>query len=86
MAAYKGCGGGVVNFDFDVNIRNFDIMSTAELKTEIEKLMTDASDHALSNALDILKKDHEQAEEARYAKNLEKIIADNRGLLQRLAQ
>lgn len=61
-------------------------MSTAELKIEIQKLMPDASEHALTDALDILKKDHEQAEEARYAKNLEKIIADNEGLLKRLAQ
>ncbi|GAB3934020.1 hypothetical protein [Mucilaginibacter myungsuensis] len=61
-------------------------MSTAELKTEIQKLMGDASEHALTEALDILKKDHDEAEEARYARNLEKIIAKNSGLLQRLAQ
>lgn len=61
-------------------------MSTAELKTEIQKLIGDASENALTEALDILKKDHEEAEEARYARNLEEIIAKNEGLLQRLAQ
>lgn len=66
--------------------RNFDTMSTTELKIEIQKLMSDASEQALSNALEILVKDHEQAEEARYVQNLEKIISDNRGLLKRLAQ
>jgi len=85
VAAYKrGCGG--VSFVLILEFRIFDIMSTTELKIEIQKLISDASEHALTDALDILKKDHEQAEEARYAKNLEKIMADNRGLLQRLAQ
>jgi hypothetical protein len=61
-------------------------MSTAELKIEIQKLIADASVDALTDALDVLKKDHKQAEQARYVKNLENIISDNSGLLQRLAQ
>ena len=62
-------------------------MSTAELKIEIQKLMPDASEHALANELDILKKDHEQAEKkALRAAHIKLILEEDENLLKRLAQ
>jgi len=62
-------------------------MSTTELKIEIEKLMADASESALMEALDILKKDTERAEERnRRADHIKLILEEDLELLKRLAQ
>jgi hypothetical protein len=62
-------------------------MSTAELKIEIEKLIPDASENALVEALDILKKDLDASKEkSERAAHIKLILEEDIELLKRLAQ
>jgi len=63
-------------------------MTTLELKAEVHKMIDHSSDSALQEAFQLLKEfqERDDSERARYRKNFEKVVSENRELLQRLAQ
>lgn len=62
-------------------------MSTAEIKTEIDKVLDTLPEDALESVLDYLKSiTHTTKEKLAYSKNLRKILEEDRELLEKLAQ
>lgn len=62
-------------------------MTAIELKTAITKVLENLPEEALENVLTLVKEQLKKSEDkARRDRNFEKIIADNRELLQKLAQ
>jgi len=81
MASYKRRSSGLSYFFVNLS------MTVIEIKTEIQKALDNVPEEALSEILDIVKKFQQQsADEYRWTKNLEKVINEDRELLQKLAQ
>jgi len=62
-------------------------MSTAEIKIEIQQVLDKVPEDALQDILNYLKglQSH-SANEIKLANNIQKILSENKGLLERLAQ
>jgi len=62
-------------------------MSTAEIKIEIQQVLDKVPEDALQDVLNYLKglQSH-SPNEIKLANNIQKILSENRGLLERLAQ
>lgn len=62
-------------------------MSTAEIKTEIDKVLGTMPEDALESVLDYLKSITQTTnDELTYSKNLRKILEEDKELLEKLAQ
>jgi hypothetical protein len=63
-------------------------MTVIELKSEINKVIEHIPESSLEDALNLLKDFQERSEQEKlsYRRNFEKIVNDNKGLLQRLAK
>lgn len=62
-------------------------MTSVQIKAEIQKVLDEVPEDVLIDILDHLKQIQQQASgEIKLAKNLKKILAEDRELLERLAQ
>jgi hypothetical protein len=62
-------------------------MSTAEIKSEIKQVIDSVPEDALQDILDYLKQvQNQSSEQIKLGNNLKKILAEDRELLEKLAQ
>lgn len=72
---------------FKTGLRKFDIMSTAELKEEMHRVVDNIPETALNEALAFLKGlQNNSPERMKRAERFERILVEDRELLQKLAQ
>ncbi len=62
-------------------------MNTVDIKTEIQKVLEQVPENVLADVLDFLKKLQQQpAEKVKLANHLKQILAEDKELLEKLAQ